>query len=185
MALVVLPAARASSAEFVTIVPVRPVSIVPALVILPVALRVRLALPVMEAPAAMVRSPFTSIVTLEVAKAAEMAVAVELVITRSSGSSSQLPALPSLAVTSTMVDLRISKIPDELVSTKPPLPPFNPPWALKVPATMVLMLDQMLISPPLPLFVEEASTTAPACTVVVLAWFSALTLVLAPSASSV
>ena len=44
------------------------------------------------------------------------------------------------------------------------------------------MLDQILISPPLPLLVEEASTTAPACTVVVLERFSAWTLLRVPSA---
>ena len=46
---------------------------------------------------------------------------------------------------------------------------------------MVLIEDQMLMSPPLPLLVEEASTVAPACTVVVLARFSAWTLLLVPS----
>lgn len=182
MALVVLPAARLSSAELVTRLPVKPVSIVPALVMVPVAFSVRLALPVMAAPLATVRLPLTSMVTLEVAKAEEIALAVELSMTISSGSKSQCPALPSLAVTSTTADLRISKTPDELVSTKPPLPPKDPPWALKVPATMVLTLDQMLISPPLPLLVEETSTMAPACTVVVLARFWALTSDLDPSA---
>ncbi len=182
MALVLLPLAKVSSVELVTRLPVLPVLMVPALVMVPVAFKVRLALPVMEAPAAIVRSPLTSMVTFEVAKALEMAVAVEALMVISSGSSNQCPALPSLAVTSTTVDLRISKMPDELVSTKPPLPPLMPPWALKVPATMVLTDDQILISPPLPLFVEETSTTAPACTVVVLAKPSAFTSDLDPSA---
>ena len=173
MALVVLPAERDKAAELVTRLPLSLVLMVPLLVIVPVAFKVRVvAAPLVgaiDAPAATVKSPLTSMVTFEVAKALEIALAVEALMVIPSGSKSQLPALPSLAVTSTTVDLRISKIPDELVSTKPPLPPKDPPWALKVPATMVLMDDQMLMSPPLPLLVEEASTTAPACTVVVLA----------------
>ena len=151
----------------------------------PVAFRVKVvAAPfvgAIDAPAATVKSPLTSMVTFDVANALEMALAVEALMVIPSGSKSQLPALPNLAVTSTTVDLRISRIPDELVSTKPPLPPKAPPWALKVPATTVLMLDQMLISPPLPFCVDEASTVAPASTVVVLAWFSALTSVRLPS----
>ena len=150
MALVVLPEAKDKAAELVTKLPVLLVLIVPLFVMVPVAFKVRVvAAPVgaalMAAPAATVRSPLTSMVTLELESAAEIAVAVELVMVKLSGSKSQEPALPSLAVTSTTVDLAISKMPDELVSTKPPLPPKDPPWALKVPATMVLTADQMLI----------------------------------------
>ena len=162
----VLPAERDKAAELVTKLPLSLVLMVPLFVMVPVALRVKVvAAPfvgAIDAPAATVRSPLTSMVTFDVAKALEIAVAVEALMVIPSGSKSQFPALPSFAVTSTTVDLRISRTPDELVSTKPPLPPKDPPWALKVPATMVLMLDQMLISPPLPLLVDEASTTAPA-----------------------
>ncbi len=113
----VLPAARERAAEFVTKLPVSPVLMMPLLVMVPVAFNVRLPLPVIAAPLATVRSPFTSMVTLEVVSAAEMAVAVEALMVISSGSKSQCPALPSLAVTSTIVDLAISRIPEELVST--------------------------------------------------------------------
>ena len=93
----------------------------PLLVIVPVAFNVRVvAAPLvgaMAAPTATVKSPLTSMVTFDVAKADEIAVAVEALIIISSGSRSQWPALPSLAVTSTTVDLRISKTPEELVST--------------------------------------------------------------------
>ena len=117
----VLPAARDKAAELVTKLPVSLVLMVPLLVMVPVALRVKVvAAPLvgaMAAPAATVKSPLTSMVTLEVESAAEIAVAVELVMVKPSGSKSQWPALPNLAVTSTTVDLRISRTPDELVST--------------------------------------------------------------------
>ena len=91
------------------------------MVIVPVAFKVKVvAAPLVgaiAAPAATVKSPLTSMVTFDVAKAAEMALAVELVMVISSGSSNQCPALPSFAVTSTMVDLAISRMPDEEVST--------------------------------------------------------------------
>ena len=121
MAEVVLPAARDKAAELVTKLPVSLVLIVPLLVMVPVAFRVKVvAAPLvgaMVAPAATVRSPLTSIVTFDVAKADEIAVAVEALMVIDSGSRSQEPALPSLAVTSTTVDLRISSTPEELVST--------------------------------------------------------------------
>lgn len=122
MALVVLPLAKDRAAELVTKLPVLLVLIVPLLVIVPVALRVKvvaapLGAALMAAPLATVRSPLTSMVTFEVVRAAEMAVAVDALMVSSSGSRSQDPALPSLAVTSTTVDLRMSKTPDELVST--------------------------------------------------------------------
>ena len=121
LAEVVLPAARDKAAELVTKLPPSLVLIMPLLVMVPVAFNVRVvAAPLVgaiAAPAATVRSPLTSMVTLEVAKADEIALAVELVMTKSSGSRSQWPALPSLAVTSTTVDLRISRMPEELVST--------------------------------------------------------------------
>ena len=121
MALVVLPAERDKAAELVTRLPVSLVLMVPLLVMVPVAFKVKVvAAPLvgaMAAPAATVRSPLTSIVTFEVASALEIAVAVEALMVIDSGSRSQDPALPSLAVTSTTVDLRMSKTPDELVST--------------------------------------------------------------------
>ena len=105
----------------VTKLPVLLVLIVPLLVIVPVAFKVKVvAAPVgaavMAAPLATVRSPLTSMVTFDVVSAEEMAAAVELVTVRLSGSRSQEPALPSFAVTSTTVDLRISRTPEELVS---------------------------------------------------------------------
>ena len=116
-----LPAESDKAAELVTKLPVLLVLIVPLLVIVPVAFKVKVvAAPfvgAMAAPAATVRLPLTSIVTLDVAKAEEIAVAVELVMVKLSGSKSQEPALPNLAVTSTTVDLRMSSKPVELVST--------------------------------------------------------------------
>ena len=122
MAEVVLPAARDKAAELVTKLPVLLVLIVPLLVIVPVAFSVKvvaapLGAALMAAPLATVRSPLTSMVTFEVVSAAEMAVAVELLMVKLSGSNNQEPALPNFAVTSTTVDLRISRMPDELVST--------------------------------------------------------------------
>ena len=118
----VLPAARDKAAELVTKLPVLLVLMVPLLVIVPVAFSVKvvaapLGAALMAAPLATVRSPLTSMVTFEVVSAAEIAVAVELLMVISSGSSNQWPALPNFAVTSTTVDLRMSKTPDELVST--------------------------------------------------------------------
>ena len=121
LAEVVLPAARDKAAELVTKLPVLLVLIVPLFVMVPVALSVKVvAAPLVgaiAAPAATVKSPFTSMVTFDVAKADEMADAVEALMVISSGSRSQWPALPSFAVTSTTVDLRISRMPEELVST--------------------------------------------------------------------
>lgn len=177
MALVVLPVDKESAAELVTRLPESLVLIVPLLVIVPVAFNVSVvAAPLVGAIAALeeiVKSPLTSMVTFEVAKAADTADAVEASITMFSGSKSQEPALPNLAETSTIVDLRISKTPEELVSTNPPLPPNDPPSALKVPATVVLTDDQTLMSPPLPLLVDETSMDAFSVTVTVLARFSA------------
>ena len=153
---------------------------VPLAVLLAVLLAV-FAAPEMDAPAATVRSPLTSIVTFEVAKAPDMADAVLASIVIFSGSKSHMPALPSLAETLTITDLAISKIPFELVSIKPPLPPKDPPWALKVPATRVFTDDQMLISPPLPLLVDDTSTTAKPSTVTVLARLAATILLRVPS----
>ena len=117
----VLPAARDKAAELVTRLPVSLVLMVPLFVMVPVAFNVRVvAAPLvgaMAAPAATVKSPFTSMVTFDVASAEDIAAAVELVMVISSGSKSQCPALPSLAVTSTMVDFAISRMPDEEVST--------------------------------------------------------------------
>ena len=122
MALVVLPDARDSAAELVTKLPVLLVLMVPLFVMVPVALRVKvvaapLGAALMAAPLATVKSPLTSMVTFEVVSAAEIAVAVEALIVKLSGSKSHIPALPNFAVTSTTVDLRISSTPEELVST--------------------------------------------------------------------
>ena len=186
LAEVMLPSDKIKDAEFVTKLPSSLVMMLPLLVIAPVALSVKVVaaplLGAITASAAKVKSPFTSIVTFETAKAAEIASAVEAPITMSSGSSNQVPMRPRAAVTSTMVVRRISSTNVALVSIKPPLPPALPPWALKVPATVVFRLDQMLISPPLPLWVDEASTTACSATVTVLAKFSALMSVRLPSA---
>ena len=204
--MVELPEARFTFAAFSTILPFSVAVIDPLLVIVPVAFKVKVvpvevpeellielldvplaalfavfAAPEIDAPAATVRSPLTSIVTFEVAKAPDMADAVLASIVIFSGSKSHMPALPSLAETLTITDLAISKIPFELVSIMPPLPPKDPPWALKVPATRVFTDDQMLISPPLPLVFDEASTTAKPSTVTVLARLAATILVRVPS----
>ena len=93
MALVVLPAANDKAAEFVTKLPPSLVLIVPLFVMVPVAFSVKVvAAPLtgaMAAPAATVKSPLTSMVTFEVAKAEEMADAVEALMVISSGSRSQ------------------------------------------------------------------------------------------------
>ena len=208
--MVELPEARFTFAAFSTILPFSVAVIDPLLVIVPVAFKVKVvpvevpeelliepveellavllavplavfAAPEIDAPAATVRSPLTSIVTFEVAKAPDIADAVLASIVIFSGSKSHMPALPSLAETLTITDLAISKIPFELVSIMPPLPPKDPPWALKVPATRVFTDDQMLISPPLPLVFDEASTTAKPSTVTVLARLAATILVRVPS----
>ena len=204
--MVELPEARFTFAAFSTILPFSVAVIDPLLVIVPVAFKVKVvpedpltellielveevpeellavfAAPEMDAPAATVRSPLTSIVTFEVAKAPDMADAVLASMVIFSGSKSHMPAFPSLAETLTITDLAISKIPFELVSIMPPLPPKDPPWALKVPATRVFTDDQMLISPPLPLVFDEASTTAKPSTVTVLARLAATILVRVPS----
>ena len=204
--MVELPEARFTFAAFSTILPFSVAVIDPLLVIVPVAFKVKVvpedpltelleallavllavplavfAAPEIDAPAATVRSPLTSIVTFEVAKAPDIADAVLASMVIFSGSKSHIPALPSLAETLTITDLAISKIPFELVSIMPPLPPKDPPWALKVPATRVFTDDQMLISPPLPLVFDEASTTAKPSTVTVLARLAATILVRVPS----
>ena len=208
--MVELPEARFTVAAFITILPFSVAVIDPLLVIVPVAFKVKVvpedpltellealltvllavllavplavfAAPEIDAPAATVRSPLTSIVTFEVAKAPDIADAVLASMVIFSGSKSHMPAFPSLAETLTITDLAISKIPFELVSIMPPLPPKDPPWALKVPATRVFTDDQMLISPPLPLVFDEASTTAKPSTVTVLARLAATILVRVPS----
>ena len=204
--MVELPEARFTVPALSTILPFSVAVIEPLLVIVPVAFKVKVvpaevpdelleallavllavplgvfAAPEIDAPAATVRSPLTSIVTFEVAKAPDIADAVLASMVIFSGSKSHMPALPSLAETLTITDLAISKIPLELVSIMPPLPPKDPPWALKVPATRVFTDDQMLISPPLPLTVDEASTTAKPSTVTVLARLTATILVRVPS----
>ena len=204
--MVELPEARFTVPALSTILPFSVAVIEPLLVIVPVAFKVKVvpaevpdelleallavllavplgvfAAPEIDAPAATVRSPLTSIVTFEVAKAPDIADAVLASMVIFSGSKSHMPALPSLAETLTITDLAISKIPLELVSIMPPLPPKDPPWALKVPATRVFTDDQRLISPPLPLLVDEASTTAKPSTVTVLARLAATILVRVPS----
>ena len=204
--MVELPEARFTVPALSTILPFSVAVIEPLLVIVPVAFKVKVvpaevpdelleallavllavplgvfAAPEIDAPAATVRSPLTSIVTFEVAKAPDIADAVLASMVIFSGSKSHMPALPSLAETLTITDLAISKIPFELVSIMPPLPPKDPPWALKVPATRVFTDDQRLISPPLPLLVDEASTTAKPSTVTVLARLAATILVRVPS----
>ena len=93
MALVVLPSARESAAELVTKLPLALVLMVPLFVMVPVAFSVKVvAAPLtgaIAAPAATVKSPLTSMVTLDVAKAEEMALAVEALMVISSGSSNQ------------------------------------------------------------------------------------------------
>ena len=180
--MVVLPAAKVTLVEL----KFNPLVLtVPLLVIVSAANSVSVVpteLAAIVASALIVKLPDTAIVTFALDKALVITVAVAASITISSGSSSQLPFLPIGAATFTVVLPRIFRVPTELVSIDPPLPPFTPPVALSVPAIVVCKLDQTLISPPLPLFVDEASTTAPACTVTVLAKPLATTLLWLPSA---
>ena len=75
-----------------------------------------------------------------------------MVIRRSIGSNSQVPALPRmfLADVSTLVWLLISRTSLELVSMKPPLPLVLPPLASSTPETWVFFSERTMICPPLP-----------------------------------
>lgn len=75
------------------------------------------------------------------------------------GSSSQVPVLPFAAEVTTDTSGLICRLPPE-VSTKPPLPPSEPPFALKVPASVVVPSDAMMISPPLPRVTASAVIVA-------------------------
>jgi len=97
------------------------------------------------ASALIVKLPDTAIVTFAFAKALVITVAVAASITISSGSSSQLPLIPIGADTLTVVLPKIFRVPTELVSIDPPLPPLTPPVAFSVPAIVVCRLDQTLI----------------------------------------
>ena len=111
----------------------------------------------------------TAIVTLLLAKTAEMRFAVEASIVRSIGSKSQVPELPLLALVLIWAWGASATVPLELVSIKPPLPEIDPPIDLRMPATVVLSSDQMAILPPLPALVAEVSTSAFSWMVTVLA----------------
>lgn len=106
--MVELPALSATFAALMTRLPLSLVAITPLLVTVPLAFRVNIvALPLTGAScasAATVKLPLTSMVTLAVANAVDKALAVDALITMSSGSSNHIPALPDLAVTSTTVD---------------------------------------------------------------------------------
>ena len=115
---VVLPAARLIAAEFNANTLA---DTVPLLVIVPVAFKVKVELvfgnAAIVASAATLKLPTTAIVTFAVDKAFEIALAVELVITISSGSKSQCPVCPLRADTSTKIARPKSNLPAELVST--------------------------------------------------------------------
>lgn len=103
MAEVLLPEAKFTLDALITTEPDEPMLIVPLFVTVPEALRVRVVpvelLEESVAPEATLRFPDTEIVTFAVDAAFEIAVAVELVIVISSGSSNHIPTLPSAAVT--------------------------------------------------------------------------------------
>ena len=71
-------------------------------------------------------------------------VAAEVASTvRFSGSTSHAPNVPFAADVSTRMPPKLTVWPE--VSTEPPLPPFGPPLALSVPATVVKPSDQTTI----------------------------------------
>ena len=195
-AVVVLPEARLTEAALTTTFAPAPKEITPLLVTEPVAFKVKVVPLALEldptaaaksivVPAAIVKSPDTTIVTLAVARALVTALAIAPSIVNDSGSSNHCPAFPNRALTFTEAVCPIFKMPIELVSTFPPLPPNLPPWALMTPATFVWRNDQILISPPWPLWIDDASTKEPNSSVVRSARFSALILLRVPSAFSV
>ena len=113
-----LPAARLIAAEFKA----RTLAdTVPLLVIVPVAFKVSVELvfgnAAIVASAATLKLPTTAIVTFAVDSALDIALAVELVMTMSSGSNSQCPVRPLRADTSTKIARPKSNRPAELVST--------------------------------------------------------------------
>ena len=195
-AVVVLPEARLTEAALTTTLAPDPKEITPLFVTDPVAFKVKVVPLALEfdpdtaaksivVPAAIVKSPDTAIVTLAVAKALVTALAIELSIVNDSGSSNHCPVFPKRALTLTEAVCAMFKIPIALVSTLPPLPPNWPPCALITPATFVWRSDQILISPPWPLWIDDASTNEPNSSVVRSAKFSAVILLRVPSAFSV
>lgn len=171
-----LPELKVKDAELITRLELCPSANEPLLVIEPDALRVSVELvaalsTLTAAPEATVKSPSTATVTFALVKADDNAVAIEESMVSPSGSSNQLPFLPAGADALTVVVGATTSLRRELVSTVPPLPPSAPPVALKLPATLVCSLDQTLISPPLPLWVDDTSTVAPTATVTVFAKF--------------
>lgn len=92
---------------------------------------------VMDTPEEIVKLPETATVTLAEPNADEIAEAKLASTTKSVGSSIQLPTRPAAAATFTDAVLKIDKVPNELVSTEPPLPPRRPPIAISVPPIVV------------------------------------------------
>jgi hypothetical protein len=115
---VVLPAARLIAVEFRA----RTLAeTLPLFVMVPVAFKVKVELVLgsaaIVASAATLKLPMTSIVTFAVESAFDIALAVELVMTISSGSNNQCPVRPLAADTSTTMARPKSNVPAELVST--------------------------------------------------------------------
>ena len=106
MAVVELPVAKFTLVALITTAPFWPMLMVPLLVTEPEAFKVRVVPEVLledkVAPEATFKLPVTEIVTFAVAAALEIAVAVELVMVISSGSSNHIPTLPKAAVTLTI-----------------------------------------------------------------------------------
>ena len=101
-------------------------------------------------------------VTLLLARTADIRLAVVVSIVRSMGSRSQVPALPVRLLALVLmltVGARLT-VPLELVSIKPPLPESAPPMDLRMPATVVLTSDQIAMAPPLPVWVDDVSIKA-------------------------
>jgi len=94
----------------------------------------------------------TAIVTLLLARIWESRFAVDASIAKSTGSRSQVPALPVALLALVLICAVGARLtcPLELVSINPPLPVSAPPMDLRMPATVVCTWDQMAMAPPLP-----------------------------------
>ncbi len=91
---------------------------------------------------------------------------------KSEGSISRAPVLPSGADASTN-PVSDRTPPDS--STKPPSPPWGPPFVSTAPAIVVRSVDSTVNRPPFPFAVALAAIVAPAATVTVLAVFCPVT----------
>ena len=125
---------------------------------------VRVTLVVFRASTTVLAAIVLSVV--ELSPAPSMAPVPVVPTVRFSGSSNQVPNLPWGALVLTPAALPTTKLVLPDVSTKPPLPPAVPPWALILPSNRVVPSAHTMTRPPLPLLVASAVITLLASTLV-------------------